>query len=337
MKFFLMCLAFSSLFAKDDLQSIVDNFSDQYDVSGMAVYVMPEDKMVFKGTLSSRSNIDVNAHTIFPVGRITEAFTVMLLAQFVQDGRVKLDDPIKTFLSKSAVLPTFGKKEITLLHLATNTSGLPDLQFEPSTFGTGSLFRFLKTFTLRYAPGTRYQPSSLGYALLTNLLTRIGRQSYPNMIRRSFITPLKMEDTKYSLTANSERRRALGFLKGNWNAPYDSMKLSSVFIGSRGLFSTLDDMKELLSYYMGNEHVTFNNLRPIIKKIYFSLDGEEIALSWLKKGEHYVIESSFYGFTTMMSFNEKSGIVILANRENLPLDTLAKDLYAHLGHKTSSN
>lgn len=331
MKFFLLSLVISSLFAKDPLQAMVDNFADRYNVSGMAVYVMPKDLSLFSGTLSARSNIDVNAHTIFPVGRLTEAFTVMLLAQFVQDGRVNLDDPIKKFLPKSAVIPSFGKKEITLLHLATNTSGLPDLQFEPTTFGTGSLFRFLKTFSLRYAPGTRYEPSSLGFALLTNLLTRIGKQSYANMIRRSFLTPLKMEDSGFTLDANNQRRRALGFLKGNWVAPYDSIKLSSVFIGSRGLFSTLDDLKELLSYYMGNEQVAFNSLRPLIKKIYFTLDGEEIALAWLKKDERYLIESSHFGFTTMMSFNEKSGLVILANRENLPLDSLAKEIYTHLG------
>lgn len=337
MKFFLIFFASLSLFAKSDVKELVEQFSKKYDVAGIAVYSMPDDKSVVYGALSGRSNIEINANTIFPVGRITEALTVMLLAQFVVDGKVKLDDPIKKFLSKSAVIPTFGNKEITLLHLATHTAGFPDIQFEPSSFGTGSLFRYIKNFTLRYAPGTRYEQSSIGFALLTNLLTRIGRQSYSNMVLRSFVQPLKMNDTMYTLSNGDPRRMASGFYKGGWNSPYDQMKLSSIFIGSRGLMSTLKDLKELLSYQMENEKLHFNNLLPIIEKIYFRFEDDEVALGWLKKEGRYVLESSYLGFSTHMSFNKKTGLIILANRENLPLDNLAKDIYAHLSHKTTSS
>jgi CubicO group peptidase (beta-lactamase class C family) len=67
----------------------------------------------------------VDGDSIFEIGSIAKVFTAILLQQMVERGEVKLDDPIGKFLPASVKTPSRDGREITLLDLATHTSGLP--------------------------------------------------------------------------------------------------------------------------------------------------------------------------------------------------------------------
>ena len=68
-----------------------------------------------------------NARTIFEIGSVTKIFTATLLAEMFDDGAVKPDDHISLFLPKDVHSPRLNGHEITLVNLATHTSGLPRL------------------------------------------------------------------------------------------------------------------------------------------------------------------------------------------------------------------
>ncbi len=70
-------------------------------------------------------NVDEN--TVFEIGSVTKVFTGTLLAEAVRRGEVKLDDPVSKYLPATVKTPTRNGIEITLLELATHTSGLPRL------------------------------------------------------------------------------------------------------------------------------------------------------------------------------------------------------------------
>lgn len=63
--------------------------------------------------------------TLFEIGSVSKPITALLLALMVEEGAVKLDDPVQKYLPKEIVVPRRGKHEITLLELVTHTSGLP--------------------------------------------------------------------------------------------------------------------------------------------------------------------------------------------------------------------
>ena len=65
--------------------------------------------------------------TIYEIGSASKAFTGVLLADAVNAGLVKLDDPLQKYVPKSVKVPVKEGKPITLEHLATHTSGLPRL------------------------------------------------------------------------------------------------------------------------------------------------------------------------------------------------------------------
>src|SRR5205814_2806751 len=69
----------------------------------------------------------VDANTVFEIGSVTKVFTSLLLADMVQRGEVALTDPVSKYLPPNVKVPERGGKKITLIDLATHTSGLPRL------------------------------------------------------------------------------------------------------------------------------------------------------------------------------------------------------------------
>src|SRR5215471_11833244 len=130
-----------------------------------------------------RDGADVDGDTVFEIGSITKVFTSLLLADMVQRGEVKLDDPISKFLPPSVKVPTRNGREITLADLATHTSGLPRL---PDNMGklnllfhmdnpyadytVADLYAFLSDYKLPRDIGAEYEYSNLGGGLLGHVL-----------------------------------------------------------------------------------------------------------------------------------------------------------------------
>src|SRR5499427_4973527 len=76
----------------------------------------------------------LDGNSVFEIGSITKVFTSTVLAQLVQEGKVRLDDPAQKYLPASVKLPTRGDKVITLGSLSEQNSGLPRMpgNFKPA-------------------------------------------------------------------------------------------------------------------------------------------------------------------------------------------------------------
>jgi CubicO group peptidase (beta-lactamase class C family) len=164
--------------------------------------------------------------TVFEIGSITKVFTTLVLAQMVREGLVKLDDPVQDYLPREAKVPRRNGKDITLLHLATHTSGLPvqptnlrwhvlvrpwDWDNPYAHYGTKPLYTFLAGYRLPRDPGDRYEYSNLGMGLLgMALVHRAKARDYDELIVRRIGDPLGMKDTRVALSARQRDRFAQG-------------------------------------------------------------------------------------------------------------------------------
>ena len=77
------------------------------------------------GTLGLADGRPPRGDTVFPIGSVTKTFTGILLADMVARGEVGLADPVRRYLPPGTAPPSWEGNEITLLDLATHTSGLP--------------------------------------------------------------------------------------------------------------------------------------------------------------------------------------------------------------------
>ena len=186
--------------------------------------------------------------TVFEIGSITKVFTAFLLADMVERGEVVLNDPVRKFLPASVSIPSWRGKEITLVDLATQTSGLPrdsvkvDLNSETSAYAeytASELYKFLGSYRLEREPGSKYEYSNIGIGLLGHALALRAGVSYEDLLRRRILEPLGMTSTAISLNAEQRSRRATGYnVKLLALQPFTA----GVIDPSGGVYSTAADM-----------------------------------------------------------------------------------------------
>lgn len=195
--------------------------------------------------------------TVFEIGSITKVFTSLVLADMVERGEVKLDDPVAKFLPAGVRVPSRGGREITLLDLSNQVSGLPRLpgNLKPADagnpyadYGPAKLFEFLSAYTLTRDIGEKYEYSNLGVGLLGYALSQKAGLSYEDLVRRRVLAPLGMNDTAITLSPSMKERLAVGTneaLKPVKNWDFDALA------GAGALRSTARDMLKFLTAAMG--------------------------------------------------------------------------------------
>ncbi|MGW6913393.1 serine hydrolase domain-containing protein [Kitasatospora sp. NPDC054939] len=202
----------------------------------------------------------VRADTRFEIGSVTKTFTGLLLAEMAARGEVRYDDPIDRYLPARTAPGYPHERPITLLHLATHTSGLPRLPVglvpalvprwftDPyATFGPAHLLRALPRTPVRGTPGTQVRYSSLGYGLLGLLLANAAGQRYEELLASRVSGPLGLVDTSCS----PGREEGAGYRRGRRVPSFRMPALP----GAAALRSTADDMLRYLQAHLALEAV----------------------------------------------------------------------------------
>jgi CubicO group peptidase (beta-lactamase class C family) len=200
----------------------------------------------------SGSDRPLDADTVFEIGSITKVFTALLFADMVLRGEVAADDPAAKFLPASVKMPDFEGAPITLLDLATYTSGLPRMpsNFAPKDWGNPyidytaeRLYDYLSGHKLGVKPGKHYEYANLGFGLLGHILELSAGKTYEELVVSRICTPLGMDDTRITLTDSMRQRLAQGHNAGLAPVPnWDFLALA----GAGAFRSTANDLLKFL-------------------------------------------------------------------------------------------
>ena len=135
----------------------------------------------------------LDGNTVFEIGSISKVFTALVLADMVRKGELALEDPVAKYLPDTVKVPARNGRQITLLDLATQSSGLPRMptNFTPkdpanpyADYTIRQLYDFLSGYQLPRDPGERYEYSNLGL-LYWATRWRSGRESRGSSWSRS--------------------------------------------------------------------------------------------------------------------------------------------------------
>ena len=113
----------------DQIKALIDDRLDKNKTNAAIVigFIDPNGTQFYgHGKMSNTSNATVDENTVFSIGSNTKVFTTILLADMVNKGLVKLDDPIEKYLPSNVTVPQYNGHKITIEDLATHTSGLPE-------------------------------------------------------------------------------------------------------------------------------------------------------------------------------------------------------------------
>jgi CubicO group peptidase (beta-lactamase class C family) len=188
---------------RDILQDRIDNARQSVGLVA-SVFDSGRQKIATYGHCGAPNDRPLDGDTVFEIGSITKVFTALLLTEMVKRGEVALDDPVSKYLPDHASMPARDGKQITLLDLATYTSGLPRNPDGIPNFGDNpyasyrveQLYAFLSNHALRFDPGTHYEYSNLGFGLLGHVLALQANASYEDLVVSRICAPLGLEDTR---------------------------------------------------------------------------------------------------------------------------------------------
>jgi len=145
--------------------------------------------------------------TLFDVASLTKPLvTALLAAWFIQYGEIAITDPVRRFL------PDYPHSQISIRHLATHTSGLPD--WLPLYIESRPYYDMLKSLPLKSAPGRRVHYSCPGYILLHFVLTKVAKEPFVRAAQKLLLDPLNIPDLLLQVPEH-DRLRCAPTEKGN--------------------------------------------------------------------------------------------------------------------------
>lgn len=217
---------------------------------------------------------------LFRIGSITKPVTAMAMLALIEEGRARRGDPVSRFVPELArVENEFDHAPgPTIFQLATMTGGLAREPANLPTYLVGApsewlsvVFRALEETRFEYEPGTRYQYSNIGYAVLGGAVERAAGQPFLEFVPERVLGPLGMEDTiffppedpAHPLTA----RIAAGYQvedDGSVDAetPAREHEGRGYKVPNGALYSTVADLGVFLRFLVGMESAAFDRVIP---------------------------------------------------------------------------
>jgi CubicO group peptidase (beta-lactamase class C family) len=336
----------------DKLEKLIGAYADYGKFNG-SVLVAEKGKVIYKkgfGLADMEWNIPNQPDTRHRLGSITKQFTAMLIMQLVEQGKLKLDVPVSTYL------PDYPKKSgdiITIHHLLTHTSGIPNMTSFPgfiknvsrNAYSPEQLVNMSADSTLQFEPGKNFAYSNSGYLLLGYIIEKVTGKSYEQVLRENILTPLKMNNTGYDHHETLLKNRASGYEKNGRryvNAGFIDM---SVPHAAGAMYSTVEDLYLWDQALYGNQLLRKENIGLLFAK-HIPSGGSHYGYGWVigeiplgstsEKIETVGHGGGINGFNTQLIRipKDKSFIVLLNNTGGAPLGEMTNAIAAILYDKS---
>lgn len=278
--------------------------------------------------------------TVFEIGSTGKSFTGILLADMAQHNELSLSDPIEMYLPADVTVPTYDGRSITLVDLATHTSGLPNIpdnlnpadELRPyADYTFEQMYEELGTVQLTAPIGSTYQYSNFGMGVLGHILELKTGKSYEDLVISRITDELGMPDTRATLTPGMESRLALGY-RGQVVFPlWDNPTLA----GAGELRSTVRDLLTYLAANLGLlESPLYDAMQLTHQRFHQADDVFGVGLGWHIRKRSYgeVVEdhgaTGGYWCYAGIRPDKQVGVVVLTNTfydvDQIGLDLLGK-------------
>jgi CubicO group peptidase (beta-lactamase class C family) len=230
---------------KKSISSLFDEAWNQHQFSGVLLVAKNGNPLYFqsKGYRNYITKTALNTNDLFELASVSKQFTSMIIMMLKEKGLLGYDDPLERYIKG---LPYNG---ITLRHLLTHTSGLPDYQnimdkhWDKNKIADNvDIIDYLKKYPepVHFAPGEKYEYSNTGYVLLASVAEAASGIEFKEMVKKWIFIPLKMKSADFRTPASRSKVHnfARGFIYDTAShryAPADSFRESNytIWLGNR--------------------------------------------------------------------------------------------------------
>ena len=246
-----------------DLEAYIARGMQAFDVPGLAIGLVADDKLVYAkgfGVRSKAGGVPVDTRTIFQIGSTTKAFLATTLAIMVDRGKLRWDDRIVDLEADFQFKDPWVTREFRVFDLLAQRSGLPpyvnDMLGMLVGLDEAALIR-----SLRHVEPVSSFRSTFAYTNITHLLAgRIvanaaGAADGDRVLQQELLDPLSMQDSSYTAEAiQAAANHAEGYRwtpNGTIAVPFTQL-FPYDFGGAGDLNSTIEDMARWVRLQLGN-------------------------------------------------------------------------------------
>lgn len=256
--------------APSDFSAQIENIFRDIDSAkqpGCSVGVIEKGQLIHNagyGLANMELDVPLDGSHVHRVGSVSKQFTAMAVLLLAEEGKVDLNEDIRTYLPE---LMDYGVK-ITVNAMLGHFSGMADYDFisggsrgevekglnlksvagGPFRLGNEDyltieeFYDLVKTVPLRQQPNQNWDYSNLAYFLLSMLVEEVSGESLRDYAHKRIFTPLGMDNTFFSdQPTEIVKNRASGY-KSDEKGGYVTDMTNLFWVGDGGLHTSVDDM-----------------------------------------------------------------------------------------------
>ncbi|NER11762.1 CubicO group peptidase, beta-lactamase class C family [Muriicola jejuensis] len=252
MRYILILIFLSVNIQAQDISKLVNDYTNSYvktgDFSG-CILITKNENILFEGCFGFANQsfqVPNEINTKFKIGSVSKQFTAAAILILEQQGLLKTTDTLSKFFPNHA-----NAERITIHQLLTHTSGITDIYNVPDFNKLSIQKKIISDLTklvldseLQFEPGTQYQYSNGGYAILAEVIEKVSGSAYQDYLNEHILQPLKMTATGHNRYNDVIPNLAIGYDPSE----YSNVKITDfldpeLLKGSGSLYSTVQDLQ----------------------------------------------------------------------------------------------
>ncbi len=234
--------------AKTQIIEYLESVVKTQDFRGSVSVVRGGEPLIDQGFgIANDKGDKITDTTIFHLASVSKQFTAVATLLLEQQGKLSVDEPISKYLPKEFKDNPRWEK-VTIHQLLNNTSGIPgyDVDENPKEYEPKEIIKEIENKDLKFEPGTAWEYSNSGYALLGVIIEHVSQQSYGDFMKENIFGKLGMSSSGYGSSYNKEDA-AVGYQKGESSSKLSQIDKQEIHLSkafsSGGLYSCSKDMK----------------------------------------------------------------------------------------------
>ena len=317
----------------DDMDTLMSRYRGE--VPGASLLVVRDGKVIVRrswGMADLESRVASTPGTNYRLASVTKQFTAAAILLLAEDSKLSLDDAVGRWLPS---LPA-RTRSVTVRQLLTHTSGIIDYEDVipdgvSAQLHDADVLKLLEAQDSTYfPPGTSYQYSNSGYALLALIVERASGMSFPDFLHDRIFAPLGMSTTvAHRDGVSMVAHRAFGYTlrDGMWTRKDQS--ITSAVLGDGGIYSSIDDLAKW-DAALYDSRLLSNESRKLAFTAHTDTDDADVkyGFGWRITGETLWHSGETSGFrNVIVRFPaQRLTVVILTNRDDPPPYRLGLDV-----------
>lgn len=326
------------------VKSIVEAGRRESGLPGVSIVIMRGNKTLLAkgyGLADREKGVATSPHTIYPIASLSKQFTAVAIMKLVEQGRVRLDEPVSTYL------PEYRANQTTVLrirHLLQQTSGipewndLPEMQEidtgEPAGFTITKIIELLERQPQLYQPGDWWSYSNSNYTLLAAVIERVSGMTYEQYLSKNFFVPLGLQSTgdcKPERGLSPGLQNAIGYSGNTFKLKPLTATKAKAFTGSGGMCSNAVNLAGWMRALVDGKAVSAASYREMITPApvragFTPPYGFGLSVVPLANQPAVWHTGNLAGFTSVLIYFPKQDLIIaaLTNSRHAPLHTIVK-------------